>query len=217
MVLRLDPRYPVAWRTPTSMQLGFTGHPLVIDDVSPAAERMVAALIAGVSRTGLRMIGRTAGASELEVDDLLHLLGPALTPEQPPRPWAVTVVGSGTTADTIAGLLGVAGMAVTAARTAAIATRVPADLAVVVGNFAIRSDLSRLWLQRDVPHLAVVLGDDAADVGPLVVPGGSACLLCVAHHCLRTQDSVNRLPNRNRYPGCRDSTSRPRTPNRSAT
>jgi len=182
MVLRLDPRYPVAWRSPTSMQLGFTHAPLILDDVSPATERMIAALVAGISDTGLDMIGRSAGASAEEVAVFLERVRPALVVDVPERRHRVTVVGAGTTAEAVAGLLAAAGIDVIATRSAGRAADTEADLVVIVAGYAVRPELAATWLRRDVPHLAVVLGDDTADVGPLVVPGGSACLLCLAHH-----------------------------------
>lgn len=195
MVLKLDPRYPLAWRSPTSMQLGFTRDPLVIDDVTPAAERIIAALVAGVSRTGLDMIGRQAGAGSDEVQRLLDLVEPALerapTETLPP----VTLLGEGATADAIAGLLAAAGHAVDRPRDAGRApgagvagdglgpARAGRDgLGVIVAGYAVRPDVARAWLRSDRPHLAVVLGDEGAAVGPLVVPGRTACLLCLAHH-----------------------------------
>ncbi len=182
MVLRLDPRYPVAWRSPSSMQLGFTHAPLILDDLSPAVERMIAALVAGVSDTGLEMIGRSAGASAEDVAVFLERVRPALVAPAPERRHRLTVVGAGATAEAVAGLLAAAGLEVAATRSGAEAARTEADLVVIVAGYAIRPELATTWLRRDVPHLAVVLGDDTADVGPLVVPGGSACLLCLAHH-----------------------------------
>src|SRR5690606_8488704 len=37
-------------------------------------------------------------------------------------------------------------------------------------------------LQRDLPHLPIVVDDAAVTVGPLVDPGASACLHCAALH-----------------------------------
>ncbi len=36
------------------------------------------------------------------------------------------------------------------------------------------------WQARGVPHVVVVAGSDSVTVGPLVLPGRSACLACVA-------------------------------------
>ena len=54
MVLRLDPQLPVVWRTPTSIQFGVTRPSVVLHDLDLAGEKMIAALTAGVSRSGAR-------------------------------------------------------------------------------------------------------------------------------------------------------------------
>ena len=43
-----------------------------------ASERMLAALSSGISRSGLGMVGRSAGASETEIDRLVTKLEPVL-------------------------------------------------------------------------------------------------------------------------------------------
>ncbi|MHB1173430.1 MAG: TOMM precursor leader peptide-binding protein, partial [Lacisediminihabitans sp.] len=80
MALKLDPRLPLVWRSPSSLQLGVDSPPVVLHNVSNAQERMIAALVPGVSRPGLSMIAREAGAAEPEVVSLLSALGPALGP-----------------------------------------------------------------------------------------------------------------------------------------
>jgi bacteriocin biosynthesis cyclodehydratase domain-containing protein len=52
------------------------------------------------------------------------------------------------------------------------------DAAVLLGSYAIATGRHGAWLRRDVPHLPVVVGDRIT-VGPLVVPGETACLHCV--------------------------------------
>ena len=73
MVLRLDPRLPLLWRTPSSLQFGVDDPPVVLEAVSAAEERMIAALRVGVSRSGLEMISATAGGRHGEAAALLDL------------------------------------------------------------------------------------------------------------------------------------------------
>jgi len=96
MVLTLNSRYPLVWRSPSSLQLG-VAHPMVVlTDVSVATERMLAALAIGVSEPGLLMIGRSAGAEPAEIDALVLALGPALRPAVFERAApTVLLVGSG--------------------------------------------------------------------------------------------------------------------------
>ncbi|WP_317232827.1 hypothetical protein [Clavibacter capsici] len=80
MAIRLDPRLPLVWRTPDSLQLGVDRPPVVLTAVSRLDERLLAALVQGVSRGGLDMIAATEGATPAQVTQLLDLVRPALLP-----------------------------------------------------------------------------------------------------------------------------------------
>jgi hypothetical protein len=56
------------------------------------------------------------------------------------------------------------------------------DLLVLVGHGAIDTRRTDGLLREDVPHLAVLLREQDAVVGPLVVPGRTACLRCLDLH-----------------------------------
>lgn len=121
MTLRLNPHYPLVWRTPQTIQIGID-HPLVvIPDVGAGLEHVIAALVSGVPRSGAMMLGRRAGTSDAATLALLEALRPALivTAERapsdsgaepaaapPPRPPALVCVdGDGPTALRIRALL----------------------------------------------------------------------------------------------------------------
>lgn len=180
MVLRLDPRFPLVWRSPFSAQLGIDPPVVRLDDLTPADEKVLAALSTGVSRPGLDMIARSAGLADL--DALLAALAPALI-GAPPRPeFTVLVVGTSQTAERIIRTLAESGVRVLTAPDAATAERAACDLAVAVGHFVLSPELRGLWLRRDTPHLPVVYSDTGAVVGPLVVGGSTPCLYCLDHH-----------------------------------
>jgi bacteriocin biosynthesis cyclodehydratase domain-containing protein len=183
MVLRLDPRLPLVWRTPTSLQLGVSRPVVVLTEVSVTVERMLAALAGGVPRSGLGMIARSGGLDQAAVDRFLTQVGPALLREQADDARRVVVVtGEGPTAEAVTRLLSVEGFTVRIARTVSAAEQESCDLAVAVGQFVLEPELHGLWLRRDVPHLAILLSDAGASIGPLVEPGRSACLYCVQRH-----------------------------------
>lgn len=182
MVLRLDPQLPVVWRTPTSIQFGVTRPSVVLHDLDSAGERMIAALTAGVSRSGLVMIARAAGASESAVDALLTRLRPVMLRPSPPARAPIVIAGSGLLADRLAGLLAGAGVPLLLARTAAAAEAAEAGFAIAIGHYVLDPALHGLWLRRDVAHLPVVLGDSSVAIGPLVEPGRTACLFCLQRH-----------------------------------
>jgi bacteriocin biosynthesis cyclodehydratase domain-containing protein len=179
MILRLDPRLPLVWRSPTSVQLGIDPPIVVIEDVTETQERLLAALSAGVSDTGAAMIAGSPGAC----DELVAAVRPALEPA--PAGFAlatVAVSGHGPIADAIAETLAGSGVRVLATPDPAAVADARPDLAVLTADHVLAPSAHALWLRRDVPHLPVVLGDSAATIGPLVEPGSAPCLLCLELH-----------------------------------
>lgn len=182
MILRLDPRRAVVWRTPDSMQIGVDPALVVLDAVSDGDARLVAALGTGVTRAGLEVLAHAARVGDDEVERLLARLGPALTraPAEAEPPARVAVVGAGSAAARVARVLAEAGHPVVVA---AAGDPLDADAgvgaAVLVSTHVIDPHEHLRWLRRDLRHLPVVIGEDSATVGPLVVPGSTACLACV--------------------------------------
>lgn len=182
MVLRLDPQLPVVWRTPTSMQFGVTRPSVVLEGLDLATEKMIAALAAGVSRSGLGMIGRSAGATDAAIQSLLERLDGVLLRPTESAPHTVVVAGVGRLADRLTALLAGAGVRVLVATSIDAAENCEAELAIIVSHFVVDPGLHGLWLRRDVPHLPVVLGDSGVAIGPLIEPGATACLYCLQRH-----------------------------------
>jgi bacteriocin biosynthesis cyclodehydratase domain-containing protein len=177
MVLRLDPRYPLVWRSPDTIQVGIDHPVVVLAGVTAALENVVAALRGGVPWAGALMLGRRRGASDADVAALLSALRPALEDTSVPAaaettPATVCLDGIGPTADRIRALLGDLGFRAPAPGT-------DPDLAVLVGHFVLEPERHGRWLRRDIPHLPVVFSDREVHVGPLVEPGAGPCLYCL--------------------------------------
>ena len=71
---------------------------------------------------------------------------------------------------------------VTGAPTSRAPASDPPDLVVLVGEQVLDARVGDDLVRRDVPHLGVVVGTDRVVVGPLVLPGRSACLRCLDLH-----------------------------------
>lgn len=188
MVLRLDPRFELVWRSPTSLQVGVDPARAVLDDVTRLEERLVAALVTGATRSALEVVahdlsGGSAGAPL--VAHLLARLEPALEPPRRRRAARVAVCGATDGAIAIADALGADGFRVELVREG---DDVPAgaEVAVLVGHHVLPPGARGAWLRRDVPHVPVVFTDDAVHVGPVVEAGGGPCLWCV--ELTRTDD-----------------------------
>lgn len=180
MVLRLDPRYPIVWRTPSSVQLGVDPPAVVLEGISAVQERMLAALAVGVSQPGLTMLSRGRDA---ERDALLEALAPVLTaPEAATVVPTVAISGVETMSAAIVPVLAESGVQVIAGPDAGDLRDARPHLAIATGHFVLDPELHAFWLRRDVPHLPIVLSDTAVTIGPFVEPGTGPCLLCLELH-----------------------------------
>ncbi len=180
MILKLDPRWPLVWRTPFSVQLGIDPPRVRLDDVSEQQERMLSALAVGVSEPGLTLLADgNVGARNA----LLDALAPVLRSEPAQTaPRTVAVCGSGELVGAVARLMVDAGVRVVAAATPDSLRGATPQLAIVVAHFVFHPDMHSEWLRRDVPHLPVVFSDAGVTIGPVVEPGSGPCLLCLELH-----------------------------------
>lgn len=176
MTLRLDPRFPLVWRTPSSVQLGIDPPLVRLEDVTETQERLLAALALGVTSPGLTMI---AAGNLAERDELLAAVQPALGEPRAARSFAVAVAGSGVFADVLARVLATSGVHVHRSGDAADLAETRPDFAVLVGHFVLPPEWHGMWLRRDVPHLPVVFSDTGVQIGPVIEPGAGPCLLCL--------------------------------------
>ena len=182
MVLRIDPRYPLVWRSPSTLQIGASVARVVFTDLSSVDERLIAALSVGVTKPGLTVIARSCGADDSAVPELLGTLAPVLAPVRRVQASEVTIVGTGVAAVRIAEALGGAGVRVRSVASAGSVGDAPCDLGIAIGHYVLDPELHGLWLRRDVPHLAVVFSDTGATISQVVEPGAGPCLYCQQRH-----------------------------------
>ena len=173
MVLKVGAGVPLVWRSPSSLQFGVDDVRVVLDEVDERTERMIAALVGGISSSGYDMMARSAGLPAEAAAGLLERLDPVLEHEgEAVAPGRVIVTGDGPLADELRRVLEAEGVL------AAPDERQP-SLAVIVAGWVISPEDHGSWLRRDIPHLPVVIGDGGVTVGPLVEPGSGPCLYCV--------------------------------------
>jgi hypothetical protein len=169
-VLRIDPAARPLWTTPDRLQFGTDPVLAVLDPVPVGAERVVHALGAGTDRTALEAVAAEAGLADL--DGLLDALGPALLtrPTRQAPPLGVAIDGPD---DLVAAMR--PWFAPPAGRP---------DVVVVAAHHLVPPAAGVRRLAEDLPHVALVFGDQAAVVGPFVVPGATPCLRCADEHRL---------------------------------
>jgi len=179
MVLKVAAAVPLVWRSPSSLQFGVDRPQVVLDGVDERTERLIAALVGGISSSGFDMMVRSTGLAVEEATRLLGRLEPVLERETAAPTARIAVSGNGPLADELRQVLRTDGVL------ADSDVRAP-DLAVIVAGWVIAPEDHGSWLRRDIPHLPVVVGDGGVTVGPLVEPGAGPCLYCV--QLTRTDD-----------------------------
>lgn len=187
MTLQLDPRLPLVWRTPDSLQVGVDDPPVVLTGVTTAHERMLAALGLGLTRQGLILIGTESGLTVEDVATFEEAIRPALAADKAVDAARVDIDGAGPTADRLERRLREAGLEPRRTRSRADGDESEspaeaADFAVIIGDYVLDPERRGRWLRRDIPHLPIVFGDTSVTVGPFIEPGIGPCLYCLELH-----------------------------------
>lgn len=172
---RIDPRLALVWRTPQTAQLGFP-EPLVSLELSPAQETLLSVLRAGTNLSTLTAIGAMNGMSTADVDAFLAELTPALEPARARR-LRVALDGNGPIAEWIAHVLRDQSE-VRAMAPGDLNRQWLPDLVILVADYAVSPGRAVGWLRREIPHLAVTVGDRSVRVSNVVRVGDSPCLVC---------------------------------------
>ena len=180
MILKLDPRWPVVWRTPHSAQVGIDPPKAVLEDLTLTQERMLSALILGISAPGMKLLREdTPGERDRLLDTLAPALSRARTGDTEP---VVAISGRGTLVTALSELLGRSGIRVLLTADNRPPDELSPAVAVLVGRWVLTPDIQSHWLRRDVPHLSIVFSDTGVTIGPVVTPGAGACLRCIELH-----------------------------------
>ncbi|MFI5060179.1 MAG: hypothetical protein ACHP7F_01930, partial [Actinomycetales bacterium] len=79
MTFALDPHIHRVWRTPNILQFGVEEPVLTLTDLTNAEERMLVALEAGISLSGLELVATRAGGDAAGIDEFLARVSPVLT------------------------------------------------------------------------------------------------------------------------------------------
>ncbi len=181
-MLRLAPSHPPLWRTPSSIQFGVDGAARV-DNVVHWQEQVIGALEDGIPEGMLVPLATGFGASARDAARFAEAIRPALTDDDE----AVPTVGVELPADLPYGEAAVfcdglrnAGVHVGEVRSwRADPEGVPV---VAVAHRLLDPRRAAHLAAADAVHIPVELSGDRVSVGPLVVPGRTACLSCLHAH-----------------------------------
>lgn len=185
-MLRIDPSRPPLWRDPTTLQFGLDPR-LVVHEPTGWQQRLLRELETGVGDSSLEAVAVALGAPAGAATAFVARLRPVLVRESA-RPDAVVLQLPDPVDDALAGWLSEslegAGVEVLPERWYGVADERPRSPApvVVVAHGIVEPRRASALVAADVPHVPVVFAAGGVEVGPLVVPGRTACLACVAAH-----------------------------------
>ncbi|XUK63138.1 Bacteriocin biosynthesis cyclodehydratase domain-containing protein [Plantibacter sp. RU18] len=187
MTTRIDPRRPLLWRTPHSLQMG-VDDPVVLEHVQTGAEQLIAALQAGFPGHVEDRLADAFSIGHAEFERVMSTLAPVIERGDDglrsgaTAPARVAIDGSGPVAEPLRRLLGDQCAVELVEAIDSSTSHRSVDLAVLCGDYVIAPSRYARWLRDDVAHLPIVLGDSAVRIGPFVTPGDGPCLHCVELH-----------------------------------
>lgn len=173
ILTRLHPAAPLLWRDEHTLQLGDDGDVRIETDAA-WVELLLSRMRAGFRRGTFDVIAHAAGAPRAAARALLARLEPLLLDDPPAgRPAWVERIGitDGSSEYRMRDALSDEGIALVEHG------RRPAVAVVLVRGAAAALQFAR-YLRDDVPHLPVAFEPGRVTVGPLVLPGATACLAC---------------------------------------
>lgn len=166
------------------MQLG-TERSIRVDDVTPWQESLLSALHDGIPDAMILRLAKVSGAHADDAAAFVERITPALTVETGVRVRVrveIPVELPESEAEAIVGALTVAGLDVLGCTRWVINNPDPAVPVLVVAHRLVEPRRAARLMARDVTHLPFELAGDRVTIGPVVVPGVTACLACVHAH-----------------------------------
>lgn len=175
MFVRIDPSIPVVWRDSETVQFGLDPVYAHVGPLDITGARGIAELVRGTSLNRLAAIvgGESAARSLMDsCGEVFHRPARATLPR-------LAVIGATPTADVIARTWAGATRSTVVAESSADLDGTELDFVLLVSHFVVSPIDIQPWLGRDITHCAIVFGESSVRIGPVVVPGSSACIRCV--------------------------------------
>lgn len=186
MLLRLDPAHPPLWRSASTLQFGADAV-AVIEEPTRWQQRLIAELERGIPDGALDPVAIALGAPESAAAAFLRRIAAALCTPAVASPRLRVQLPSGLAPAHAEILLDAF------AQTGADCSRSewpgapdeavdPGPPVIVVAHHLIEPRRIAPLMSADVTHVPLILTGTGAEIGPIVVPGRTACVVCVAAH-----------------------------------
>ena len=175
MFIRIDPSIPVVWRDSETVQFGLDPEFARLGPLDLVGARGIAELVRGTSLSRLSSIVGGDIAARTLIDscgDVFHRSPRATLPR-------LAVVGVAPATDTIARTWAGSTRSTVVAASSSDLSGTDVDFVVLVSHFVVSPIDVQPWLGRDIAHCAIVFGESSVRIGPVVIPGETACIRCV--------------------------------------
>jgi hypothetical protein len=177
-LLTLDPRLPLVWQTPQTLQIGFDPPRVVLENLDSRLLPILSEIHKGISDTGVWMLARKSRIPDTLVADFLTTLEPALAHPHPAHIPQFALAGHPTLTRYASEVLHGVGLSVAHSNPT---KPTPPGEVIFYSHFVPDPQHFQLWLREDRPHTPLVFTDQAAVIGPRIIPGVTRCLRC---HCV---------------------------------
>ncbi|MBT1017820.1 hypothetical protein KJY77_01515 [Canibacter sp. lx-72] len=184
-IIRLNPRYAVAWQNEDELRFGFSAPVLVLKNLSPGANTVINALAIGASPARLDIIAKRMNIYGAEFDELMRVLTPVLEllpgagePTAAPQKTAEFTVTPPLINDKDAKITAAAIASALIVQGARLSSQ-SYDAVVTVNRFLINHSDSGYFTRLAIPQIPVVFSDSEVRIGPLISAHGYPCPACV--------------------------------------
>ena len=174
-LLTLDPRLPLVWQTPQTLQIGFDPPRVVLENLDSRLLPILSEIHKGISDTGVWMLARKSRIPDTLISAFLATLEPALAHPQPAQSPRFALAGHPTLTRYASEVLHGVGLSVAQSNNA---KPTPPGEVVFYSHFVPDPQHFHVWLREDRPHTPLVFTDQAAVIGPQIIPGVTRCLRC---------------------------------------
>jgi hypothetical protein len=177
-MIKLNPTFPLIWRSPTSIQIGIDRPLAIAESITLGQERFLSALRTGIPEHSLHAIAKECSLNAAELQSTLALFSEACRPESRSPRWRICLDGSHGAIGSMGEIFSRLGHNVV---TAGATSEPHADVVFLIADFVQPLHRSGDWHRRNKPHIPVTFGDVVVEIGPILgLEDAAPCATCIA-------------------------------------
>jgi len=177
-MIKLNPTFPLVWRSPTSIQIGIDRPLAITESLTLGQERFLSALRTGIPEHSLKAIAKECSLNPAELQSTLALFSEACQPETRPPRRRICLDGNHGQINSMGEIFSRLGHNVVLGSGL---SEPRADIVFLIADFVQPLHRSGDWHRRNTPHIPVTFGDTIIEIGPIVgLEDTAPCAMCIA-------------------------------------